>query len=141
MNWRKVAKLAWAYEVPQMLFTRRRTPPVPVVAGRAKRRDFTQAESDWMAERAGWRCECVNPRCHNPKRGRIHGGDGRCLADLRAPGVRVQGDHGWAWAAGGDTDPVLNGFAMCGPCNGGKSDSVLPADQLALIAENRRRSR
>lgn len=99
---------------------------------------FTEAETDWMQKRAGFRCECVAQDCHKPSAHRLHSDiDGRCLGDFTAASVQAQGDHLIARALKGATDPVLNGMALCGPCNQFKSDKEWGREWIEWVAENR----
>lgn len=114
------------------------TTPAPVTGVTLDRPKFTEAETDWMILRAGGRCECVAQDCHKPSKHRLHSDiDGRCLGDFTQPSVQAQGDHMVPRANGGATDPVLNGTALCGPCNQFKSDKEWPREWIEWVAENR----
>ncbi len=102
------------------------------------RAKFTEAEMDWMIERAGGRCECVAQDCHKPSAHRIHSDiDGRCLGDFSQPSVQAQGEHLIARSNKGATDPVLNGAVMCGPCNQFKLAKEWDRALFEWVAENR----
>lgn len=91
-------------------------------------RRFSADDLERLKQRAGQQCECPGCRHH----------DGRCLALFDAPGVQAQGDHLVSWDEGGATDWVLNGAALCAPCNNAKSNVEYSVEQLARIAANRR---